>query len=106
MDHPPEVKPVIVWFWSDVQASAPECLSQWICSGGGLTCRVQILRNQGSMDTFVRLTKNSNSYDLTKSKTVSVDACCQEQESLSTAEKVLIRGEITSIMKMLRDAMP
>ena len=106
MDHPPEMKPVFVWFWIDVQASAPECLSQWIRSGGRLTCRVQILRNQGSTDTFVRLTKNSNSYDLTKSKTVSAGYCRQDQESLSTAEKVLIRGEITSIMKMLRDAMP
>ena len=75
MEHPPDT----------VNIPPAECLSQ-----------VQILRNHGSVDTFVRLTKNSNSYDLTKVKS----------EQLSAAEKVLIRGEITSIMKMLKDAMP
>ena len=33
-------------------------------------CRVQIIRNRGNVDSFVRLTKNANTYDLTPQKFV------------------------------------
>ena len=65
-------------------------------SSGEVLSQVQIIRNRGSVDSFVRLTKNANTYDLTP----------QKFAKLSSAERVLVRNEVTTLIQLLRDAVP
>ena len=71
-----------------LQTSAP--------TSDDVVSQVQIVRNRGNVESFVRLIKNSNSYDLTP----------KNMATLSSSEKVMVRNEVISLIKLLQDAVP